>query len=94
LRLAPRPRPQAAQRLLAQGETLLRQDRLDQALKRARAARRAGRELDGRLLAGRILLAMGRYREASSEYAAALRLDPTSQSAKAGHALARSKIGK
>jgi cytochrome c-type biogenesis protein CcmH/NrfG len=63
-------------------------------LNRARAARRAGRELDGRLLAGRILLAMGRYREASSEYAAALRLDPTSQSAKAGHALARSKIGK
>jgi serine/threonine protein kinase len=94
LRLAPRPRPRAAQRLLAHGETLLRQDRLDQALKSARAARRAGRELDGRLLAGRILLALGRYREASSEYAAALRLDPTSQSAKAGHALARSKIGR
>ena len=74
------------------GETLLRQARLDQALESARAARRAGRELDGRLLAGRILLAMGRYREATAEYAAALRLDPTSQSASAGHALARSKI--
>ena len=89
---AGRVRPRSAQRLLARGEALLREARLDQALESARAARRAGRELEGRLLAGRILLAMGRYREASAEYAAALRLDPASESAAEGHALARSKI--
>jgi tetratricopeptide (TPR) repeat protein len=89
---AGRVRPRSAQRLLARGEALLRQARLDQALDSARAARRAGRELEGRLLAGRILLAMGRYREATAEYAAALRLDPASESAAEGHALARSKI--
>jgi tetratricopeptide (TPR) repeat protein len=89
---AGRVRPRTAQRLLARGEALLRQARLDQALESARAARRAGRELEGRLLAGRILLAMGRYREATAEYAAALRLDPASESAAEGHALARSKI--
>jgi hypothetical protein len=89
---AGRVRPRSAQRLLARGEALLREARLDQALESARAARRAGRELEGRLLAGRILLAMGRYREASAEYAAALRLNPASESAAEGHALARSKI--
>jgi tetratricopeptide (TPR) repeat protein len=89
---AGRVRRRSPQRLLARGEALLREARLDQALESARAARRAGRELEGRLLAGRILLAMGRYREASAEYAAALRLDPASQSAAEGHALARSKI--
>ena len=94
LRSAPRVRPRVAQRLLTRGELLLRQDRLEQALASARAARRAGRQLDGRLLAGRVLLAMGRYREASSEYAAALRLDPASQSAAAGLTLARSRLAK
>jgi hypothetical protein len=89
---AGRVRPRSAQRLLARGEALLRESRLDQALESARAARRAGRELEGRLLAGRILLAMGRYREATAEYAAALRLNPASESAAEGHALARSKI--
>jgi hypothetical protein len=80
------PRRSGGMRLLAQGEALLKQGRLQEALSFAEAARAAGLPVRARLLQGQVYLAAGKVQEAAAEFEAVLRAEPNNRAARAGKA--------
>jgi serine/threonine protein kinase len=76
------PRRTSGKRLLAQGEALLKQGRLQEAMSFAEAARAAGLPVRARLLLGRVYLAADRLQEASAEFDLVLRADPNNPAAR------------